>query len=130
MSPGDRRRRSLGRTGARGRWQTQRVQHVPPGDARLHRMARRVRSAGDPHQHAGASSWSQNELCHIFGLDSDDVQVLTKRLGGGFGGGREMLTEDLGRPGGAAPRRTGALTSSTAATSSPWRRAGTRSASM
>jgi CO/xanthine dehydrogenase Mo-binding subunit len=37
----------------------------------------------------------RDELCHIFGLDSDEVQVFTKRVGGGFGGKQEMLTEDL-----------------------------------
>ncbi|MDY6996724.1 MAG: molybdopterin-dependent oxidoreductase [Actinomycetota bacterium] len=48
----------------------------------------------------------RDELCHVFGLDRDEVQVFTRRIGGGFGGKQEMLTEDvvalavlrLGRP--------------------------------
>lgn len=37
----------------------------------------------------------RDELCHIFGLEQDRVQVFTKRLGGGFGAKQEMLVEDL-----------------------------------
>lgn len=37
----------------------------------------------------------RDELCHIFGLERDDVRVFTKRVGGGFGGKQEMLTEDI-----------------------------------
>ena len=37
----------------------------------------------------------RDELGHVFGLDREDVQVFTKRVGGGFGGKQEMLTEDL-----------------------------------
>ena len=37
----------------------------------------------------------RDELCHVFGLDRDEVQVFTRRVGGGFGGKQEMLTEDL-----------------------------------
>lgn len=37
----------------------------------------------------------RDELCHVFGLDRDAVQVFTRRVGGGFGGKQEMLTEDL-----------------------------------
>ena len=37
----------------------------------------------------------RDELCHVFGLDRDEVRVFTRRVGGGFGGKQEMLTEDL-----------------------------------
>ena len=37
----------------------------------------------------------RDELCHLFGLSTDEVQVFTKRIGGGFGGKQEMLVEDL-----------------------------------
>ncbi len=49
---------------------------------------------------------TRDEICRLFGLPADRVRVLTGRLGGGFGGKQEMLTEDvvalavlrLGRP--------------------------------
>ncbi|MGF6822938.1 putative selenate reductase molybdopterin-binding subunit [Microbacterium sp. ZKA21] len=34
-------------------------------------------------------------LARVFGLDKDDVRVYTGRVGGGFGGKQEVLTEDL-----------------------------------
>lgn len=37
----------------------------------------------------------REELCHVFGLDRDRVRVLAARVGGGFGGKQELLTEDL-----------------------------------
>ncbi|MHA3023279.1 molybdopterin-dependent oxidoreductase [Mycobacterium sp. BMJ-28] len=37
----------------------------------------------------------RDELCHVFGLDQDRVRVFTRRVGGGFGGKQEMLTEDV-----------------------------------
>lgn len=37
----------------------------------------------------------RGELCRIFSLDRDRVRVLTARVGGGFGGKQELLTEDL-----------------------------------
>jgi putative selenate reductase molybdopterin-binding subunit len=49
---------------------------------------------------------TRDALCRIFGLPPDRVRVLAARIGGGFGGKQEMLTEDvvalavlrLGRP--------------------------------
>jgi CO/xanthine dehydrogenase Mo-binding subunit len=49
---------------------------------------------------------TKDALCRLFDLPSDRVRVLTARVGGGFGGKQEMLTEDvvalavlrLGRP--------------------------------
>ena len=37
----------------------------------------------------------RDELCHVFGLDRDEVRVFTMRVGGGFGAKQEMLTEDI-----------------------------------
>ena len=37
----------------------------------------------------------RDEICHIFGLATDRVRVFTARVGGGFGGKQELITEDL-----------------------------------
>ncbi len=37
----------------------------------------------------------RDEIAHVFGLDRDRVRVVAKRVGGGFGGKQELLTEDL-----------------------------------
>ncbi len=37
----------------------------------------------------------RDELCRLFGLGAEQVRVLTARVGGGFGGKQELLTEDL-----------------------------------
>ncbi|MDM7883502.1 molybdopterin-dependent oxidoreductase [Curtobacterium sp. RHCKG23] len=37
----------------------------------------------------------RDEVAHVFGLDPSRVRVVAKRVGGGFGGKQEMLTEDL-----------------------------------
>ncbi|MBM9466511.1 molybdopterin-dependent oxidoreductase [Nakamurella leprariae] len=37
----------------------------------------------------------RDELARIFGLDRDGVRVFATRVGGGFGGKQELLTEDL-----------------------------------
>lgn len=38
---------------------------------------------------------TRDALCSLFGLGRDEVRVLCGRMGGGFGGKQEMLTEDL-----------------------------------
>ncbi len=38
---------------------------------------------------------AQKKLCYLFGLYPRDVHVFTERVGGGFGGKQEMITEDL-----------------------------------
>jgi CO/xanthine dehydrogenase Mo-binding subunit len=38
---------------------------------------------------------TRDALCDLFGLASDQVRVIAKRVGGGFGGKQEMLTEDI-----------------------------------
>lgn len=78
----------------RGRWHTQRVQHV-------HLETHGCTGWRDDDGRLVIRTSSQvpflvrDELCHVFGLDRDQVQVFTRRLGGGFGGKQEMLTEDL-----------------------------------
>jgi CO/xanthine dehydrogenase Mo-binding subunit/aerobic-type carbon monoxide dehydrogenase small subunit (CoxS/CutS family) len=37
----------------------------------------------------------QQKLCHIFGLRARDLHIFTERVGGGFGGKQEMISEDL-----------------------------------
>jgi CO/xanthine dehydrogenase Mo-binding subunit/aerobic-type carbon monoxide dehydrogenase small subunit (CoxS/CutS family) len=88
-----------------GRWTTQRVQHA-------HLETHGCTGWRDEHGRLVIRTSSQvpflvrDELCHIFGLDRSEVHVFTRRVGGGFGGKQEMLTEDvvalavlrLGRP--------------------------------
>jgi CO/xanthine dehydrogenase Mo-binding subunit/aerobic-type carbon monoxide dehydrogenase small subunit (CoxS/CutS family) len=38
---------------------------------------------------------TRNALCSVFGLPQDRVRVFCERVGGGFGGKQEMLTEDI-----------------------------------
>ncbi|MCJ2090764.1 molybdopterin-dependent oxidoreductase [Methylobacterium sp. E-005] len=38
---------------------------------------------------------TRDALCDLFGLERDAVRVVCARVGGGFGGKQEMLTEDL-----------------------------------
>jgi putative selenate reductase molybdopterin-binding subunit len=75
-------------------YSTSRVQHVHlethgsiawrGDDGRLH-----IRTSSQ------APFIAQQKLCHIFGLRPRDLHVFTERVGGGFGGKQEMLSEDL-----------------------------------
>jgi putative selenate reductase molybdopterin-binding subunit len=38
---------------------------------------------------------TRDAICALFGLAKDQVRVVAKRVGGGFGGKQEMLTEDI-----------------------------------
>ena len=38
---------------------------------------------------------TQKKLCYLMGLTTRDLQVFTERVGGGFGGKQEMVSEDL-----------------------------------
>lgn len=38
---------------------------------------------------------TRDAICRVFGLERDQVRVVAKRVGGGFGGKQEMLTEDV-----------------------------------
>ncbi|ABM16052.1 MULTISPECIES: molybdopterin-dependent oxidoreductase [Mycolicibacterium] len=78
----------------RGSWRTQRVQHA-------HLETHGCTGWRDDAGRLVIRTSSQvpflvrDELCHIFGLDTDEVRVFTRRVGGGFGGKQEMLAEDL-----------------------------------
>ncbi|WP_165069364.1 molybdopterin-dependent oxidoreductase [Marisediminicola senii] len=78
----------------RGTWRTQRVTHVA-----LETHGTRGWLDDDGRLVLRTSSQVpylvRDELCHIFSLDKDRVRVLTARVGGGFGGKQELLTEDL-----------------------------------
>ena len=86
--------RATGGAVIQGRWHTQRVQHA-------HLETHGCTGSRDPDGRLVIRTSSQvpflvrDELCHLFGLDRDAVQVLTKRIGGGFGAKQEMLVEDL-----------------------------------
>jgi len=77
-----------------GTWQTQRVNH-----AALETHATRGWISSDGRLVLRTSSQVpflvRDELCHIFGLDTERVRVFTARVGGGFGGKQELITEDL-----------------------------------
>jgi putative selenate reductase molybdopterin-binding subunit len=77
-----------------GVYSTSRVQHV-----HLETHGSIAWTAPDGRIHVRTSSQApfiaQQKLCHIFGLRPRDLHVFTERVGGGFGGKQEMLTEDL-----------------------------------
>jgi putative selenate reductase molybdopterin-binding subunit len=77
-----------------GVYSTSRVQHV-----HLETHGSIAWAAADGRVHVRTSSQApfiaQQKLCHIFGLRARDVHVFTERVGGGFGGKQEILTEDL-----------------------------------
>ena len=77
-----------------GTWQTQRVNH-----AALETHATRGWLDVDGRLVLRTSSQVpylvRDELCHIFGLAQDRVRVFTARVGGGFGGKQELITEDV-----------------------------------
>jgi CO/xanthine dehydrogenase Mo-binding subunit/aerobic-type carbon monoxide dehydrogenase small subunit (CoxS/CutS family) len=77
-----------------GTWQTQRVNH-----AALETHATRGWLDADGRLVLRTSSQVpylvRDELCHVFGLHRDTVRVFTARVGGGFGGKQELITEDL-----------------------------------
>lgn len=77
-----------------GTWHTQRVNH-----AALETHATRGWLDADGRLVLRTSTQVpylvRDEIAHVFGLDPDRVRVFTGRVGGGFGGKQEMLTEDL-----------------------------------
>jgi CO/xanthine dehydrogenase Mo-binding subunit/aerobic-type carbon monoxide dehydrogenase small subunit (CoxS/CutS family) len=78
----------------RGRWHTQRVQHA---HLETHGCTGWRDAAGRLviRTSTQVPFLVRDELCHLFDLAPDDVQVFTKRVGGGFGAKQEMLVEDL-----------------------------------
>src|SRR5215475_15669180 len=75
-------------------YSTSRVQHV-----HLETHGSIAWRGEDGRYHVRTSSQApfiaQQKLCHIFGLRPRDLHVFTERVGGGFGGKQEMLSEDL-----------------------------------
>jgi CO/xanthine dehydrogenase Mo-binding subunit/aerobic-type carbon monoxide dehydrogenase small subunit (CoxS/CutS family) len=75
-------------------YSTSRAQHV-----HLETTGSIAWTAEDGRIHVRTSSQApfivQQKLCHIFGMRTRDVHVFTERVGGGFGGKQEMLSEDL-----------------------------------
>lgn len=77
-----------------GTYSTPRVQH-----AHLETHGSIAWTSADGRLHVRTSSQApfitQQKLCHVFGLKPSQVHVFTERVGGGFGGKQEMLSEDL-----------------------------------
>ncbi|NEM91449.1 molybdopterin-dependent oxidoreductase [Galbitalea soli] len=77
-----------------GTWRTQRVSH-----ASLETHATRGWLDRDGRLVLRTSSQVpylvRDEICHVFALHPDHVRVFTARVGGGFGGKQELLTEDI-----------------------------------
>lgn len=77
-----------------GSWQTQRVTHtaLEPHATRgwLDKAGRLVLRTSSQ-----VPFLVRDELCHIFSLEPSGVRVFTARVGGGFGGKQELLTEDI-----------------------------------
>jgi CO/xanthine dehydrogenase Mo-binding subunit len=75
-------------------YSTSRVQHV-----HLETHGSIAWRGDDGRMHVRTSSQApfiaQLKLCHLFGLNARDVHVFTERVGGGFGGKQEMISEDL-----------------------------------
>ena len=75
-------------------YSTSRVQHV-----HLETTGSIAWTGDDGRVHVRTSSQApfitKQKLCHLFGLRAGDVHVFTERVGGGFGGKQEMLSEDL-----------------------------------
>jgi len=75
-------------------YSTSRVQHV-----HLETHGSIAWRSQDGRVHVRTSSQApfiaQSKLCHLFGMRPRDVHVFTERVGGGFGGKQEMLSEDL-----------------------------------
>ncbi|AMM19306.1 aldehyde oxidase [Frondihabitans sp. PAMC 28766] len=77
-----------------GTWQTQRVTHAA---LETHAARAWLDDAGRlvVRTSTQVPFLVRDELCHIFDLDPDRVRVYAARVGGGFGGKQELLTEDL-----------------------------------
>jgi len=75
-------------------YSTSRVQH-----AHLETHGTIAWKSDDGRLHVRTSSQApfiaKQKLCYLFGLFDRDVHVFTERIGGGFGGKQEMISEDL-----------------------------------
>ncbi len=79
---------------AAGTWQTQRVSH---GQLETHGTIGWLDDAGRLVLRTSTQVpfLVRDEVCLLLGLPKDRLRVFTERVGGGFGGKQEMLTEDL-----------------------------------
>lgn len=77
-----------------GRWTTQRIQHV---HLETHGTIGWLDETGKLNLRTSTQVpfLVRDEICEIFGLARDRVRVFTARVGGGFGGKQELLTEDV-----------------------------------
>ncbi|MDJ0395879.1 molybdopterin-dependent oxidoreductase [Rhodococcus sp. G-MC3] len=77
-----------------GRWRTQRIQHV---HLETHGTIGWIDETGRLTLRTSTQVpfLVRDEICEIFGLDRSEVRVFTARVGGGFGGKQELLTEDI-----------------------------------
>nr|WP_296772525.1 molybdopterin cofactor-binding domain-containing protein [Rhodococcus sp. (in: high G+C Gram-positive bacteria)] len=77
-----------------GRWRTQRIQHV---HLETHGTIGWIDETGRLTLRTSTQVpfLVRDEICEIFGLDRAEVRVFTARVGGGFGGKQELLTEDI-----------------------------------
>ncbi len=75
-------------------YSTSRVQHV-----HLETHGSIAWTGGDGRMHVRTSSQApfitHQKLAYVFGLNASKLHVFTERVGGGFGGKQEMLSEDL-----------------------------------
>ena len=87
-----------------GTFRTQRVQHVAlETHATIGWLDRPVAENTDPatrgrlvlRTSTQVPFLTRDELCRVFGLERDQVRVIAARVGGGFGGKQELLTEDV-----------------------------------
>ena len=67
----------------------------PSRDARLDRLARARTTAGTCAPARRARSPSSKKLAYLMGVPPAQIHVFTERVGGGFGGKQEMVSEDL-----------------------------------
>lgn len=77
-----------------GTWRTQRVTH---GQLETHGSVGRLDEDGRLviRTSSQVPFLVRDELARLLGLPPDRIRVFTKRVGGGFGGKQEILTEDL-----------------------------------
>jgi putative selenate reductase molybdopterin-binding subunit len=78
----------------RGEWKTQRVSHAA---LETHAARGWMDDAGRLviRTSSQVPFLVRDELCHIFDLPTEGVRVMTARVGGGFGGKQELITEDI-----------------------------------
>lgn len=86
--------RAAGGAVVEGEWRTARVQHV---HLETHGS---IGWIDDDGRYVLRSSSQvpflvRDELAHVFGMDRNSIRVMAPRVGGGFGGKQELITEDI-----------------------------------